>query len=45
MAPIKRILRLAAALLALLTYVWVAAVRATPLIKRRKARKRALTGS
>jgi hypothetical protein len=42
MALVRRILKLAAALLAFLTYVWIAAVRAVPGVKRRKeARRRA----
>jgi len=39
--PIRRILKLAAAGLAGALYVWVAAVRATPAVKRRKAARRA----
>lgn len=41
MAPAVRILKLAAALLAFLAYVWVAAVRAVPRVKARKALRRA----
>jgi hypothetical protein len=41
MARIRRILRLAAALLAFLVYVWVAAVRLLPEVRRRKAARRA----
>lgn len=37
---IKRLLKLAAALLAFLVYVWFAAVRFLPLARRRKAAKR-----
>jgi hypothetical protein len=44
MAPIRRlvrrIVRLAAATLAFVLYIWFAAVRATPAVKRRKARRR-----
>jgi len=40
MALVRRILKLAGASLALATYVWVAAVRAVPAVKRRKARRR-----
>jgi hypothetical protein len=38
--PVGRILKLLAALLAGLVYVWGAAVRATPEVKRRKAARR-----
>jgi len=38
---VRRILKLAAAGVAFVLYVWVAAVRATPAVKRRKARRRA----
>jgi hypothetical protein len=37
----RRILKLAAAALALGVYVWVAAVRSVPAVKRRKAARRA----
>lgn len=37
---IKRLLKIAAAVLAFLLYVWFAAVRYLPLAKRRKALKR-----
>ena len=40
MPPVGRILKLLAALLAALVYVWGAAVRATPEVKRRKAARR-----
>ena len=36
---VRRILRLAAAAAAFVLYVWFAAVRATPAVKRRKARR------
>jgi hypothetical protein len=39
--PVKRILAVAAALVGALLYVWVAAVRAVPRVKRRKAARRA----
>ncbi|HUH15829.1 MAG TPA: hypothetical protein VML35_08090 [Gaiellaceae bacterium] len=39
MAPVRRILRLAGVALGLATYVWIAAVRAVPAVKRRKARR------
>lgn len=42
MSLVRRILKLAGAVLAFLLYVWVAAVRAVPSVKRRKARRRAL---
>ena len=42
MAPIRRILKLAAAVIAFVLYVWFAAVRAVPSVKRRKAIRRAL---
>jgi hypothetical protein len=42
MAPIRRILKLAAAGLGFALYVWFAAVRAAPSVKRRKARRRAM---
>lgn len=45
MAPnlgfVRRILKLAAAAFAFLAYVWFAAVRHTPAVKRRKAARRA----
>jgi hypothetical protein len=45
MAPtlglVRRILRLAAAALAFFAYVWFAAVRYAPRVKRRKAARRA----
>jgi hypothetical protein len=37
----RRILKLAAAAVGFVLYVWFAAVRATPAVKRRKARRRA----
>jgi hypothetical protein len=37
---IKRLLKLAAALVAFLVYVWFAAVRSLPYVKRRKALRR-----
>jgi hypothetical protein len=43
-ARIRRILRLAAALLAFLLYVWFAAVRLLPEVKRRKAARRVQRG-
>jgi hypothetical protein len=43
MAFVGRILKLAAGVLAFLTYVWFAAVRAVPGVKRRKARRRRRT--
>jgi hypothetical protein len=42
LARIRLILRLGAAFLAFLTFVWVAAVRLLPEVKRRKARRREL---
>jgi hypothetical protein len=42
MRLVKRILQGIAALTAFLLYVWYAAVRLTPAVKRRKARMRAL---
>jgi hypothetical protein len=41
MALVRRILKLAAAALAFVAYVWYAAVRHTPAVKRRKAARRA----
>jgi hypothetical protein len=41
MAFLRRILKLAAAGLAFAVYVWFAAVRYTPSVKRRKAARRA----
>jgi hypothetical protein len=41
MARVRMILKLAAAALAFLTYVWYAAVRHAPAVKRRKAARRA----
>jgi hypothetical protein len=41
MPPVRRILKLAAAVVGFVLYVWVAAVRAAPSVKRRKARRRA----
>ena len=38
---IKRLLKLAAALVAFLLYVWFAAVRSLPYVKRRKRLRRA----
>lgn len=40
MALVRRIVKLAAAVFAFLTYVWIAAVRAVPGVKRRKAARR-----
>jgi hypothetical protein len=40
-ARIRRIIQAVAAVLALLTYVWFAAVRLAPRVKRRKAARRA----
>ena len=40
MQPITRLLKLAAALIGSLLYVWYAAVRQTPAVKRRKAERR-----
>ncbi len=40
MALVKRILKLVGAALGFATYVWIAAVRAVPAVKRRKARRR-----
>ncbi|MGH3071700.1 MAG: hypothetical protein ACRDNB_05430 [Gaiellaceae bacterium] len=40
MALVRRILKLAAGVLAFATYVWFAAVRHAPAVKRRKAQKR-----
>jgi len=37
MPPIRRLAKIAAALLGFLVYVWYAAVRNTPRVKRRKA--------
>jgi hypothetical protein len=45
MGPLRRILRLAAAAFAFLLYVWYAAVRHTPAVKRRKAVRRAFRRS
>ena len=42
MRLVKRVLRAIAALTAFVLYVWYAAVRLTPEVKRRKARMRAL---
>ena len=42
MRVVKRVVRVAAGLTAFLLYVWYAAVRLTPEVKRRKARMRAL---
>jgi hypothetical protein len=41
MAPIRRILKLVAAGIGFALYVWYAAVRAAPSVKRRKALRRA----
>ena len=43
MAFVRRILKVAAGVLAFLTYVWIAAVRAVPGVKRRKAQRRRQT--
>lgn len=40
MASVRRILSLAAAALGALAYVWVAAVRSLPVVRRRKAARR-----
>ena len=40
MPPVRRILKLVAAAFAFVLYVWFAAVRATPGVKARKARRR-----
>ncbi len=40
MTFVKRIVKLVGAALALATYVWVAAVRHAPMVKRRKAVRR-----
>jgi hypothetical protein len=42
MRLVKRVVRAVAALTAFALYVWYAAVRSTPEVKRRKARMRAL---
>jgi hypothetical protein len=44
MAAVRRILKLAAAALAFVLYVWFAAVRHVPTVKRRKAARRARRG-
>jgi hypothetical protein len=41
MSTVKRILLVAAATVSAVTYVWVAAVRAVPRVRRRKAAARA----
>ena len=41
MTLVRRVLKLIAAALAFAVYVWFAGVRATPKVKRRKARRRA----
>jgi hypothetical protein len=40
MARITRLLKVAGGVLAFLVYVWVAAVRAVPFVKARKARRK-----
>ena len=40
MTKVRRIVKLAGLALAFVTYVWFAAVRAAPTVKRRKARRR-----
>lgn len=45
MTLVRRILKLAAAGLALGTYVWIDAVRNVPAVKRRKAARRRLRGT
>ncbi len=40
MTLVRRILKLAAASLALVTYVWIDGVRNVPAVKRRKAERR-----
>jgi hypothetical protein len=42
MLKLRRILKLAAALLAFLLYVWYAAVRNVPTVRRRKAARRSV---
>ena len=44
MALVRRILKLLGAAVALLLYVWFAAVRYAPVAKARKARRRAARG-
>jgi hypothetical protein len=39
-ALVRRVLKIAAAALAFVLYVWFAAVRAAPFVKARKARRR-----
>jgi hypothetical protein len=41
MTLVRRVVKLAGLALAFLTYVWYAAVRNTPAVKRRKAARRA----
>ncbi len=41
MTPVRRILKLVGAALAFAAYVWVAAVRYAPVVKARKAHRRA----
>ena len=41
MPPIKRLLKLVAAVIGYAVYVWIAAVRGVPAAKRRRAAKRA----
>lgn len=41
MALVRRVLKLVGATLAFAVYIWFAAVRATPKVKRRKATRRA----
>jgi hypothetical protein len=45
MVLVRRILKLVAATLALAAYVWFAAVRAAPAVKRRKAARRKARGA
>jgi hypothetical protein len=40
-ARIRRLVKIAAGVLAFLVYVWMAAVRNLPAVKRRKAKRRA----
>jgi len=42
MPPVRRILKLAAGVVGFALYVWFAAVRAVPSVKRRKASRRAM---
>jgi hypothetical protein len=42
MPPVRRILKLAAGVVGFALYIWFAAVRAVPSVKRRKASRRAM---